>query len=860
MAHKNHYKKIFVVVAALFVLFAPVGITTVGGTQNSTSIPAAAPTTRGILIKSAPPSPYSAFRLSFNLSLAQATPTAPTTGAGAGQNIPVNPNWYSCTTNLATCGVYYVALTINGVMGLLVSLGATLVRLGLQLNDNVFNSPAVQTGFSVALAIANLGFVLGIIIIAIATIIRNQTYGMKQLLWKLVFMAILVNFGLVITAPIVGFASSMSNYFINATSPSSVSIAGYEGYAQTMMSAFNPQAPAGAASAGTGTQSWTPASGFCLGPWSYFNSIAAWCNKNNLPTQDPPGVFWQQTMAMAFDIVFSALIVFTFFCLAILLLIRYVMLGGLLIVLPLAWLTYIFPKFDSSYSKWWNTFIKWTFFPPIALFFIYLAFITATNTNTSGSASATTAGQTYMTQAVQLPSNAQTGVEAALQTQTGTTPGLIQSMLDEVLLVGLTVMGLMFALSLSGKAGSTVVNGATAVTKAAGGYVGKKTGKAAARVYQKAGGGDLNKNMQQSRIPGFSAIGRGMANLTESATKNQVDAQHKALGLGAMDDDRLQAVTQGLHGKEAQLAAVQEWQKRGKVDKIESIGGDNFQTWLKKNQGTFKDYGQGKLRGDVDNAIMSNEEIREIARQKTAAAPAARAAAEVVDEKGIVGPAGATVRASDMVSRANEEAKKAQEIVDLRGAATFIPHGGSMVRAGDLVKEAQAASESAKDAMDKAPDDALITDTEGRLGAKGEKQKAGKLMEAASEKFWEGKDKGDAAKTRPNVIFGDKPSLGFDKEQLNEIGKAVAHGVVVQVPGVMGSLAGKTDNLKQLTMLTEAYTKSVQEAERSNKISATQAKAMNSAIKKMLGGKLAFMGGWEPGSAPTPAPTPTPKP
>ncbi len=489
MTRKNHYKKIFVLTATLFVLFAPVGITMGGGAQNSTSIPAAPHSTQGIVIKSVSPSPYSAFRLSFNLSLAQATPTpvAPTTGAGVGSNVPTSPNWYSCATSPATCGVYYVALTINGIMGLLVSLGAALVRLGLQLNDNVFNSPAVQTGFSVSLAIANLGFVLGIIIIAIATIIRNQTYGMKQLLWKLVLMAILVNFGLVITAPIVGFASSMSNYFVNATSPSSVSIAGYEGYAQTMMSAFNPQAPAGSAAGSNGTGGWSVSGGFCLGPWSYFNSVAAWCNKNNLPTQDPPGVFWQQTMAMAFDVVFSALIVFTFLCLAILLLIRYFMLGGLLIVLPLAWLTYIFPKFDNSFSKWWNTFIKWTFFPPIALFFIYLAFITATNTNTSGSASsapssggALTAGQTYMSKAIQIPDPTSTStVEAALQTQTGTTPGLIQSMLDEVLLVGLTVMGLMFANSLSGKAGKATVGAVAGGSKAFGTWVGKSGRRAA---------------------------------------------------------------------------------------------------------------------------------------------------------------------------------------------------------------------------------------------------------------------------------------------------------------------------------------------------------------------------------------------
>jgi hypothetical protein len=345
-------------------------------------------------------------------------------------------------------------------MTLAVVAGAFFVRLGLQFNNNIFNSPEVQTGFSVSLAIANLGFVLGIIIIAIATIIRNQTYGIKQLLWKLVFMAILVNFGLVIMAPIVGFADSMSNYFINATSPSSAT-GGYEGYVTTMAQAFAPQTmtPANSvksvgcsgAAAGTGT--------------------AAVCNlQTNVGSTaqaGSPDSLTQEILSMVFGIVFLAVTAFTFFCLAILLVIRYLMLAGLLIVLPLAWLTYVFPKFDNSFSKWWNTFVKWTFFPPLALFFIYLAFLTAANTGGAATQNA------YLQQAAGLPTNAAQGPEGALVYQTGL-GGAIQQAADEVLLVGLTIMGLMFALSLSGKAGSTVVNGATTASIATAGYVGRR--------------------------------------------------------------------------------------------------------------------------------------------------------------------------------------------------------------------------------------------------------------------------------------------------------------------------------------------------------------------------------------------------
>ena len=117
---------------------------------------------------------HSTLPISFRLNLALATTT--TTGVGAGTTPTQNPDLFSCAAVGVTCAVYYVALTINGAMAMLLMIFGYVIRLALQFNNNIFNSPAVQTGFSVTLAIANLGFVLGIIIIAIATIIRNQTY------------------------------------------------------------------------------------------------------------------------------------------------------------------------------------------------------------------------------------------------------------------------------------------------------------------------------------------------------------------------------------------------------------------------------------------------------------------------------------------------------------------------------------------------------------------------------------------------------------------------------------------------------------------------------------------------------------
>jgi hypothetical protein len=881
MAHKNYYKKLFIATAALFILFAPVGMTIKGVVKGSASVLVPTSAIQGI-IENASPSPYSSFRLSFNVNLAEATTV--TTGAGAGSTPGMNNNPLDCAKSLVTCGVYYVSLTVNGSMAVFVTIGAWLVRLGLQFNDNIYNSPAVQTGFSVALAIANLGFVLGIIVIAIATILRNQTYGIKQLLWKLVMMAILVNFGLVITAPIVGFANSMSNYFINATSPSAAT-GGYEGYVQTMTKAFSPQTPMLDNAAGGSDQAT-----FCGSIWATITGFTPLCMIKNVVTGDD--AFWQNTMALMFDIVFSAVTVFTFLCLAVLLIIRYLILAGLLIILPLAWLTYVFPKFDNSYSKWWNTFIKWTFFPPLALFFIYLSFITATQTSTNKS---------YLSSAIAVPSNAgTTGVESGVMKETGIGGNVIEQAADEVLLAGLMIMGLLFASTLAGKAGSTAVNLGTSASKAVTGYAGRKAKKGAARAYQGMRGGRLNTALQKSRIPFVSTIGRGAANLTEAGTKNQVDARHKAMGLGGMSNDRLKIVAQGLSAKEDQLAVLQEFHKRNMLDdKDVRVGGKNLggsDGWLRANQGTLKNFDQGKLGKDVDTTLVSNETIRRAAEAKAAARPNAEATATMVDEKGIMGTAGATVNASDMVSHANEAIKNAQEVADRSGTNTFVPHNGSMARAGDVVKEAQTSLKGANDAIDKAEagatvlhngssrkvenltndaqaslkgaNDAIdkrmaeapVADTENTMGrGAGQMVKAGELMEAAAEKFWEGKDKGDVSKMNMSAVFSGKAKFGMDAKTLSEIGKSVAHGIAMQAPGLAGTVAGKIDNWKQLTEFTNTYKRSIDEAERTNKMTSKRAQDLRNAIDKLLVSKLSFLGGPEP-AAPVPAAAPIPPP
>src|SRR3989338_1738048 len=111
--------------------------------------------------------------------------------------------------------VYVINYIIATIFGVFISIIAWFIGIVIQINTNIVNTPIVQNGFSITLAVANLGFVMAIIVIAIMTILRYETYALKKTLWKLVAAAILVNFSLVIAGAILNFADNLTLYFLN---------------------------------------------------------------------------------------------------------------------------------------------------------------------------------------------------------------------------------------------------------------------------------------------------------------------------------------------------------------------------------------------------------------------------------------------------------------------------------------------------------------------------------------------------------------------------------------------------------------------------------------------------------------------
>lgn len=744
--------------------------------------------------------------------VAPSPPSGPTSpGITSGGTTPAstaNPstvkslNWIACGVNLFSCSIYGISYVVNLVANLLVSLGSILVILGLYLDGQVFSSTTVQAGFSVSLAIANLGFVLGIIVIALATILRNETYGIKQMLWKLIVMAILVNFGLVICGPIVGLSDSFTNYFLNASG-------GASGFANTLGQAFAPQklfqAPAVSA-----TQQSTPYQADCE-PTNITNSMAgdygysppsAECAAldaqiaKELANTDANGSggFTQSVLSMIFSAAFLLITALTFITIGILLIVRYVYLAILLILLPLAWLMWIFPKFNHHFGEWWSMFIKWTFFPAISIFFVYLAFQSVQLVN--GTA-------TFPAANIFQASGSNTSAIAGFIIQVGGA-GILQVGLDALLMCGLCLGGLYAANAMSIKGADTALHAASWAGGKVKGYAGRQGGKAARFVYQRGLKGDkINAAMQRSRIPLVSTLGSGFADLTEKGGKNQVANADNRLGLSSMSDDRLKNRTQGLGAldKDGQIAAVAEWQKRGKLDRIEKVGGMSLNDWFKKNKRTLEDYDQWKLASDIEKTFTSNISQRDAAK--------AQGAATVVDTHGIMGTAGKTVNAMDLSEESRKLATDVEEAIESVGPTTTIDHNGKLVQAKDLLQNAKDSAASANDAMH----NVLVSDEENITGnGAGSMVKAGELMNKAAEKFWKGKDRGDVAKMRPDYVFGGEAKLGMDAHTVRALAKGITHGIATQTPSHLGSVIGKLDNKKKLTEFVEDFRGSVEKA------------------------------------------------
>ncbi len=272
-----------------------------------------------------------------------------------------------------------------------------------QYNDFV-NSAAVTNGWGIVRDLCNMFFILILLIIAFATILRIESYNLKKTLPKLLIMAVLINFSKTICGIFIDFAQVIMLTFVN----------GFKGMGSANLTTM------------LGIQ----------------NILAV--NVDAAPEVSLLSVVGSYILALLYTIIAVIVIL----VLVAVLVIRMIMLWIYIVLSPLAYLLSAFPAGQKYSQQWWNEFSKQVVIGPVLAFFIWLSFISIGGSNVKGQdiLKVDPAGEyterIYRSEAGEAP--------IAGTTEAGTPDNMIKFIIS----IGMLMGGLMITQQLGGMAGS----------------------------------------------------------------------------------------------------------------------------------------------------------------------------------------------------------------------------------------------------------------------------------------------------------------------------------------------------------------------------------------------------------------------
>ena len=262
-----------------------------------------------------------------------ATPPSQQSGPPKG----IIASWIESKTYGLIAGVLYLVLQAQGwFLGAVGSFAEWMLQPG-----PIVYSTVVQIGWGVTRDLANMFFILILLGIALDYILF-QSFGIKRALPMLIVVALLINFSLPIAGIFIDFANVFTSFFMGKVT-----------------------AGCGMTEVGAGQS-------------CGFTTVIA----QNLKITDLFTVHTGEASAARslivdelFGIFFMAGTTFIMLALGVMFLLRVGWLYALLILIPLVLVMMPFPKTSSYFGRWTNKFFQWTFFAPVAMFFLYLSML-----------------------------------------------------------------------------------------------------------------------------------------------------------------------------------------------------------------------------------------------------------------------------------------------------------------------------------------------------------------------------------------------------------------------------------------------------------------------------------------------------
>ncbi len=230
-------------------------------------------------------------------------------------------------------------IPIISFIGKLMTVVIRLLISIAQYNDFI-NSAAVSKGWIIMRDIFNMVFIIILLVIAFATVLKIEKYSYKRLLGGFFLAAILVNFSKLICGIIIDFAQVLMLTFVNAFK--------------------------------------------AVGEGNLAEMLGLKDLMNLEPTADAVSVGKEKVTTLFLGLIMSIVALIVVTIIMMIFLFRIVILWFLVLLSPIAFMASVLPAFQKYSRQWWDKFMSQVIIGPVLAFFLWLSFSIVQETPSQG--------------------------------------------------------------------------------------------------------------------------------------------------------------------------------------------------------------------------------------------------------------------------------------------------------------------------------------------------------------------------------------------------------------------------------------------------------------------------------------------